>query len=81
MSFWRLWLLNFRQKIRCDACDTVFLIRTPDKVAAGTFAILLLSGGAFFLPAGKGLGLALLLIGVVTNFVLTHHFVELSREQ
>ena len=77
ISFWRLWLLNLRQQIRCESCATLFRIESPDKIALGTFAVLLLSGMAFFMPGGRGLGLALLLIGIVANFVLTHNFVEL----
>lgn len=78
ISFWRVWLFNLRQKIGCTECDTLFVIYAPDKIAVGTFVLLLLSGGAFFLPGGSALGLILLLLGIVANFVLTHHFVELQ---
>ena len=77
ISFWRVWLLNLRQKITCNECETLFLIHAPDKIAIGTVGLLLLSGSAFFLPGGNGLGLILLLLGIVANFVLTHHLVEL----
>ncbi len=78
ISFWRVWLVNLRQKIRCSECETLFLIHAPDKIAFGTFALLLMSGTAFFLPSGRALGLIFLLLGIVTNFVLTHNFVQLQ---
>jgi len=81
ISFWRLWLFNLRQKIHCDACHTLFLIRSPDSVAVGTVSFVLLSGVAFFIPGGRGLGVALLLFGIVANFVLMHHFVQLRSER
>jgi|GEM_PF-3104593 len=80
VSFWRVWLLNFRQRVICTSCSEVVLIKTPGRIALGTFAMLLASTAAFIVPGGSGLGLALLLLTLVTNFLLTHAYAELEAE-
>jgi len=85
VSFWRVWLLNLRQRVSCNNCQTDLRIEAPGKIALGTFVLLLGSGAAYVSPGSQGLGLALMLYTLIANFVLTHHYVELyapeDREQ
>ena len=77
LSFWRIWLFNLRQRVRCSECSTEFGVQTPGVVAVGTIVMLPASAAAYFSRGGKGLGFALMLFALVANFVLTHHYVEL----
>ena len=82
LSFWRIWLFNLRQRVLCSACLRLFKVETPGVVAGGTIFMLIASTAAYFLPipgSGRGLGFVLMLFTLVTNFVLTHHFVELHE--
>ena len=79
MSFWRVWLLNIRQRVRCSNCERVVEIKAPGRIAIGTFAMLLAAMAVFITPGGDGFGLGLLLLGLVANFVLTHAFIELEE--
>lgn len=80
LSFWRIWLFNFSQRICCGACSSELYIQTPARVAGGTFVLLIASAAAYFTRAGQGLGFALMLFALVTNFLLTHHYVQLLDE-
>lgn len=81
VSFWRIWLLNFRQRIQCDNCDVELHIEMPGRIALGTCVLLVGSAAAYVSPAGSGLGLVLMLFAIVVNFLLTHHYVVLREEK
>lgn len=78
VSFWRVWLLNFRQQVSCVDCSGELQIVLPGRIAIGTVVLLIAAGAAYTSPGSRGLGLALLLLTIVANFVLTHHFVRLQ---
>ena len=81
VSFWRVWLLNFRQRVNCSHCDTQLHIVMPGQIAAGTFVLLIASAGAYFMNGGRGLSLVLLLFAIVANFLLTHNSAQLLEEE